>query len=858
METRISTHCENLPEFLKVEKDYELVSEGDVHVIRCKLCFMYLGDPVASSSLKRKPTALPGNSLATGLSVSDKDYKRYCVGSCQPWYRLKKRLLLHIMESPETHINAVLYARDLKTVEARQTTVVRNQLRTAIGIVQAKAAAVHYENRIAELHRAGADVGDFGHSRILFPQMIAVACCYVDRETQAFLSKSLPNTGLPPHYYVTADKSTNHRISNQVTMICPVVDGKRRPIPLGMKSVYESSDGCGGKGGELADGIYKHLKDHVNVSGIKLLSMQGKVTDGQYINEPFVTAMNNPMFNIIKETCSNKEDAEVLLDSIWWECHWDPGHWLDKVFSKYHDSQMVSRILSRVALFHQLFRHGKMHAVAKVTAKELKLPFSVTLSYAPQRFMSSSYLALKNLQRSYEVYVETFKDHHNAPYMMYKLCGSDFIFDLCGIIDLLWPMVVLMLRAQQEWCPGWKFPAFIKKVRKQIKLFQQEIGKTVPSKLASQLLHAHAKEIEEMRYGKSQLVLGWILQKEKASQDDEEQNTSSGQADKSTKSSNDAGKFNWIAREPSDCRDDLKKLAGDILQELDTRFERSFPDLNNLLHQCLDFGILLNGICGKRADEKKIPVNQSKFAKQGAEEFSRCVRFVSRLPHVAALNLPLCEERSGEVFWSLKKVLLSFVWGDTFQSLFALFFKILNKDGKLEEIHLPQNAFLLEFETTSGSSREFSLSDVYAITLNNKVSYTVVLQEDVIIQALYTDASFYTRVGQEFCILFDIMYAKTGTEAVVESFYRVVEKQEMDGGQSIQVLGNRAKVDWCFPPILQCEKAFSEMAKLYIHGDKALGLKRHHVPVYKSKQSSGSSIVLDRISTTAARLPYLV
>ena len=516
-----------------------------------------------------------------------------------------------------------------------------------------------------------------------------------------------------------------------------------------MKSVYESSDGCGGKGGELADGIYKHLKDHVNVSGIKLLSMQGKVTDGQYI------------------------------------------------------------ILSHVALFHQLFRHGKMHAVAKLTAKELKLPFSVTLSYAPQRFMSSSYLALKNLQRSYEVYVETFKDHHNAPDMMYKLCGSDFIFDLCGIIDLLWPMVVLMLRTQQEWCPGWKFPAFIKKVRKQIKLFQQEIGKTVPSKLASQLLHAHAKEIEEMRYGKSQLVLGWILQKEKASQDDEEQNTSSGQADKSTKSSNDAGKFNWIAREPSDCRDDLKKLAGDILQELDTRFERSFPDLNNL-HQCLDFGILLNGICGKRADEKKIPVNQSEFAKQGAEEFSRCARFVSRLPHVAALNLPLCEERSGEVFWSLKKVLLSFVWGDTFQSLFALFFKILNKDGKLEEIHLPQNAFLLEFETTSGSSREFSLSDVYAITLNNKVSYTVVLQEDVIIQALYTDASFYTRVGQEFCILFDIMYAKTGTEAVVESFYRVVEKQEMDGGQSIQVLGNRAKVDWCFPPILQCEKAFQK------------------------------------------------
>ena len=102
------------------------------------------------------------------------------------------------------------------------------------------------------------------------------------------------------------------------------------------------------------------------------------------------------------------------------------------------------------------------------------------------------------------------------------------------------------------------------------------------------------------------------------------------------------------------------------------------------------------------------------------------------------------------------------------------------------------------------------------------------------------------------------MYAKTGTEAVAESFYRVVEKQEMDGGQSIQVLANRAKVDWCFPPILQCEKALLEMTKLYINGDSTLGLKRHHIPVYKSKQSSGTSIVLERISSASAPLPFLV
>ena len=65
-----------------------------------------------------------------------------------------------------------------------------------------------------------------------------------------------------------------------------------------------------------------------------------------------------------------------------------------------------------------------------------------------------------------------------------------------------------------------------------------------------------------------------------------------------------------------------------------------------------------------------------------------------------------------------------------------------------------------------------------------------ILQEDALINILYTDSSFYTLVGSKFCLLFDIMYAKTGTETVAESFYRVVEKQEMEGGQSAEVLAS--------------------------------------------------------------------
>jgi hypothetical protein len=72
-------------------------------------------------------------------------------------------------------------------------------------------------------------------SDVVFSQ---VACHSVDSELRKFLFAELPGTGLQSHFYCTANKSTNHRITNQVTMICSVVNGTRKGIPLGMESIY--------------------------------------------------------------------------------------------------------------------------------------------------------------------------------------------------------------------------------------------------------------------------------------------------------------------------------------------------------------------------------------------------------------------------------------------------------------------------------------------------------------------------------------------------------------------------------------------------------------------------------------------
>ena len=208
-----------------------------------------------------------------------------------------------------------------------------------------------YEGRIAELQAAGANVGDFGHSQKLFPEMLLAACHYIDQKTPAFLATPLPNTGMPPHFYVTADKSTNHWTTNQVTVISPVVNGTRQGIILNAREVFTNSDGTGGTGDAPAKSISTELKNHLGFQE----ELSYKVMDGQYLNEPFITAMNEPIRQQLGDDLSCK-------DAIWWPIQWDPVHWLDKVFSKVKDSRFLDCLLKRVALYHHLLVMGRCTA----------------------------------------------------------------------------------------------------------------------------------------------------------------------------------------------------------------------------------------------------------------------------------------------------------------------------------------------------------------------------------------------------------------------------------------------------------------------------------------------------------------
>ena len=229
-------------------------------------------------------------------------------------------------------------------------------------------------------------------------------------------------------------------------------------------------------------------------------------------------------------------------------------------------------------------------------------------------------------------------------------------------------------------------------------------------------------------------------------------------------------------------------------------------------------------ICGNKT-QNQATVDKAKFIGVGQAEFRRCVSFISQLPHVKPLiddgSLELGPEFADIIFRRLKKVLVSVVWAEFFPSFFVEFFMKLEEpqtdehgstngqQPQQQRLKLGQNVTIVAFMRINDDG-PFDLREKYHLELADWSNHRVVFSEHRFIRSLYVDATFYNAVGTEFCLVFDVFYAKTGTEAVAESFYRVMNTQEQYGGQKLENLAIRSRVDWCLPAVLQCERPIKE------------------------------------------------
>ena len=249
----------NLSHSIPEIKFYGGNHDNSPSVLRCETCFRLLSSRFTgiNSAADPRKTALRGigkysGSLSSGLLLSPEKTESIIKGGNNYWYGIKNSIKQHIScdgGHSQLHFEALQYAATLKKRKSRGLAVTENLIRIALSVVKSKSAAQQFEYQIAAHIATGSDMGDLGHSRNHFNEILSAINVWLDKQTANQITKPLPSTGFQPHFYVSCDKSTPHRISNHIEfptiMICPVVSGKRVAIPVNSpRSVFKRFTEC--------------------------------------------------------------------------------------------------------------------------------------------------------------------------------------------------------------------------------------------------------------------------------------------------------------------------------------------------------------------------------------------------------------------------------------------------------------------------------------------------------------------------------------------------------------------------------------------------------------------------------------
>ena len=380
----------------------------------------------------------------------------------------------------------------------RGVAVTQNLVSIAITVVKATSAAIHYETMIAAHAFTGSDVGEFGHGRKQFNEILRCAGVWCNREIAKCLCKPLPSTRLPPHYYVTCDKATPTRLTNQAVMVCPVINGKREAIAVSSSEVYHEAnnevegDVSGSTAAEWVRMVYDEIKKAYPAIDDKIIqgSWTGTVCDGVYQASEFNSTLKSLL--IPKE----------LDQSIFFSVLWDPAHFLDLAFSDVFEGKIgnsnafVNRLVQRTCALHKIFQRGKLLRQAiEMLKTDDDLVLRLTSRTCSTRFTASQYVEFRKLLKSLPLYIKTFREFNFSEVKDYMIAGEDFVLDLCGICDVLEPLIELMVEIQSLNLPSWKVVTWWSSVKKRMELIKKDLSLQNPSTLLPQL-KKHVAEIK--------------------------------------------------------------------------------------------------------------------------------------------------------------------------------------------------------------------------------------------------------------------------------------------------------------------------------------------------------------------------
>lgn len=288
---------------------------------------------------------------------------------------------------------------------------------------------------------------------------------WCNHEVAQYLCKPLPSTKLPPHY-VTCDKATPSRITNQAVMVCPMVDGHRQAIAVSSCKVYNDAnseiegDVCGASAPELAHMLYDEIKKAYSSIRESIVhgAWMGTVCDGAYQAAEFASTLTS----IFLLSCG------ILHFSLIW-------HSRMSFKERWEAQRSLDRSVQRSCVVRRIFQRGKIlnHAMEMMNTDD-DLVLKLTSRTCSTRFTTSQYAEFRKLLDSLPLYVRTFRQFQFYEVKEYMVAGDDFLLELCGICDVLALMMERMVELQGLSLPCWKGVTWWPKLKSRMQQLQKK------------------------------------------------------------------------------------------------------------------------------------------------------------------------------------------------------------------------------------------------------------------------------------------------------------------------------------------------------------------------------------------------
>ena len=201
----------------------------------------------------------------------------------------------------------------------------------------------------------------------------------------------------------------------------------------------------------LAKQILNGISDHLGADAHSQLC--GVSSDGPYQARGFK--------EYLRQSLGLNDDDDIAL-----QITWDTAHLLNLAVTDVRDGNTKSgsffrQFIERCNIFNHVLAHGKGFAFLETVDKNERRP----VSYATQRFASSSFEQWLKIEESFESLWKAFDRLHpnrsEEEEWQYMIGGSDFVCDLLALLDILQPVVEFLSTQSldtliwklKQWCP---------------------------------------------------------------------------------------------------------------------------------------------------------------------------------------------------------------------------------------------------------------------------------------------------------------------------------------------------------------------------------------------------------------------